>query len=62
MFRDFAKEDASDTVIIDINSDVSMREGGSDNKRLEDDIYNFLLTKNFPSIFFFPPRKITGHC
>ena len=37
MFSDYAEEDASDTFLIDINSDVSMREGDSIKKRIEDD-------------------------
>ena len=40
MFRDCVEEDASYTVLIDTNYDVSMREGDSVNKRLEDDICN----------------------
>ena len=40
MFRDCAEEDASDTVLIDVNYDVSMGEGDFFNKRIEDDICN----------------------
>ena len=40
MFRDFAEEDASYTVLIDINSDVSIHEGDYSNKSIEDDSFN----------------------
>ena len=53
MFRDCVEEDVPDTVLIDINYDVSMREGGSGNKRLEDDSCNCLLPKNCPPVLFF---------
>ena len=38
MFRDRAQEDASDIVLIDINSDVFMGEGNFRKNRLEDEI------------------------
>ena len=37
MFRDCVEEDSSEKLLIDINSDASMRLGGSVNNRLEVD-------------------------
>ena len=40
MFRDCSEEDASGTVLIDINPGVSMHEGNYGNDRLEVDRFN----------------------
>ena len=60
MFRNFAEEYASDTVPIDINYDVSIHEGDSGNNRLQVEIFNCILPKNCPSVFFLflPGREL----
>ena len=52
MFRDCVEVDVSDTVLIDINYDVSMHECNYGNKRLEVDILNCLLPNNGPYALF----------